>query len=333
MFARQALLARLLVAQLRIQVADAGVGVGCRREHRAGEHRSDRREPDPDRCGAPLVDIIPAISGEIASPDVTRGGSSRRAPRGSGAASRVALVMHPYALPMDAERKREIFAADQGDPEGFVRTYGDVSPGAPRMAGAALSEGHGPELPWYRIVRADGSLAKGAKQRSCSRPRASHSAATASTCERRGCPISDVGPARDHAAATAPGIPSGHPGAARRAARAARAAGRPAAPADRAHIGVAGSERERLARRAPGLRVVGQRRGAGAGAVLDAHARGRRRHARAREGRAVRAVADDPDLARASRARYVAGDLYVRAPQPRRCALGRGDGLGRARSG
>jgi methylated-DNA-protein-cysteine methyltransferase related protein len=73
--------------------------------------------------------------------------------------------MHPYALPMDADRKREIFERIKATPEGFVRTYGDVSPGAPRMAGAALSEGHGPELPWYRIVRADGSLAKGAKQR------------------------------------------------------------------------------------------------------------------------------------------------------------------------
>ncbi len=73
--------------------------------------------------------------------------------------------MHPYALRMDTERKRQIFARIQATPEGFVRTYGDVSPGAPRMAGAALSDGHAPELPWHRIVRADGSLAKGAKQR------------------------------------------------------------------------------------------------------------------------------------------------------------------------
>ncbi len=49
-------------------------------------------------------------------------------------------------------------------PPGFVRTYGDVSPGAPRMAGAAL-HGCGPAVPWWRVVRADGSLAKGAEQR------------------------------------------------------------------------------------------------------------------------------------------------------------------------
>jgi alkylated DNA nucleotide flippase Atl1 len=50
-------------------------------------------------------------------------------------------------------------------PEGFVRTYGDVSPGAPRVAGAVLSACDDHDLPWHRIVRADGSLAKGAHQR------------------------------------------------------------------------------------------------------------------------------------------------------------------------
>jgi methylated-DNA-protein-cysteine methyltransferase related protein len=66
---------------------------------------------------------------------------------------------------MDAQRKREIFERIKATPEGFVRTYGDVSPGAPRLAGAALHDGHGPEVPWHRIVRADGSLAKGSRQR------------------------------------------------------------------------------------------------------------------------------------------------------------------------
>jgi methylated-DNA-protein-cysteine methyltransferase related protein len=50
-------------------------------------------------------------------------------------------------------------------PEGFVRAYGDVSPGAPRFAGTVLSGNHDPDLPWWRIVRADGSLAKGTRQR------------------------------------------------------------------------------------------------------------------------------------------------------------------------
>ena len=50
-------------------------------------------------------------------------------------------------------------------PPGFVRAYGDVSPGAPRLAGALLAECHDPTVPWHRVVRADGSLAKGERQR------------------------------------------------------------------------------------------------------------------------------------------------------------------------
>jgi alkylated DNA nucleotide flippase Atl1 len=48
-------------------------------------------------------------------------------------------------------------------PPGYVRTYGDVSPGAPRFAGTVL-RATGEEVPWWRVVRADGSLAKGARQ-------------------------------------------------------------------------------------------------------------------------------------------------------------------------
>jgi methylated-DNA-protein-cysteine methyltransferase related protein len=50
-------------------------------------------------------------------------------------------------------------------PRGRVTTYGDLSPGAPRFAGAVLSQTHDPGVPWQRIVRADGSLAKGERQR------------------------------------------------------------------------------------------------------------------------------------------------------------------------
>jgi methylated-DNA-protein-cysteine methyltransferase related protein len=46
-----------------------------------------------------------------------------------------------------------------------VRTYGDVSPGAPRVAGAVLHDCHDPAIPWHRVVRADGSLAKGERQK------------------------------------------------------------------------------------------------------------------------------------------------------------------------
>jgi methylated-DNA-protein-cysteine methyltransferase-like protein len=62
-------------------------------------------------------------------------------------------------------REQAILDRVRATPEGFVRSYGDVSPGAPRIAGAVLSGCTDPSVPWHRIVRADGSLAKGARQR------------------------------------------------------------------------------------------------------------------------------------------------------------------------
>jgi methylated-DNA-protein-cysteine methyltransferase related protein len=50
-------------------------------------------------------------------------------------------------------------------PAGFVRSSGDVSPGAPRAAGAVLSRCEDPSVPWHRIVHADGSLTQGPRQR------------------------------------------------------------------------------------------------------------------------------------------------------------------------
>jgi alkylated DNA nucleotide flippase Atl1 len=45
-----------------------------------------------------------------------------------------------------------------------VRTYGDLSPGAPRFTGTVLRVTHA-DVPWWRVVRADGSLAQGERQR------------------------------------------------------------------------------------------------------------------------------------------------------------------------
>jgi methylated-DNA-protein-cysteine methyltransferase-like protein len=61
-------------------------------------------------------------------------------------------------------RTERVLSRVRATPEGFVRTYGDVSPGAPRFAGTVLSQTT-ENVPWHRIVRADGSLAKGRRQR------------------------------------------------------------------------------------------------------------------------------------------------------------------------
>jgi alkylated DNA nucleotide flippase Atl1 len=50
-------------------------------------------------------------------------------------------------------------------PPGYVTTYGDLTPGAPRHAGRILHDAPDGAAPWWRVVRADGSLPKGARQR------------------------------------------------------------------------------------------------------------------------------------------------------------------------
>ena len=50
-------------------------------------------------------------------------------------------------------------------PAGLVTTYGDLCPEAPRFAAAVMAAGHDPDVPWQRVVRADGTLAKGSAQR------------------------------------------------------------------------------------------------------------------------------------------------------------------------
>jgi alkylated DNA nucleotide flippase Atl1 len=63
------------------------------------------------------------------------------------------------------DRELDVLSRVHEIPAGQVRTYGDVSPGSPRFAGAVLFGSAEPDLPWWRVVRADGSLAKGARQR------------------------------------------------------------------------------------------------------------------------------------------------------------------------
>lgn len=65
----------------------------------------------------------------------------------------------------DAADHDRIVARVRAIPEGWVRTYGDITPGAPRLAGTVLSRLGAGDVPWWRVVRADGSLAVGGRQR------------------------------------------------------------------------------------------------------------------------------------------------------------------------
>ena len=66
---------------------------------------------------------------------------------------------------LDSNRAHDVLRRARSIPTGFVTTYGDLCPSAPRFAGAVMAGCHDPAVPWHRIVRADGSLAKGSRQR------------------------------------------------------------------------------------------------------------------------------------------------------------------------
>lgn len=64
------------------------------------------------------------------------------------------------------DREARMLEAVRAIPEGCVATYGEIWPDAPRLAGRVLGSVHAPDIPWWRVVRADGSLAAGDGQRS-----------------------------------------------------------------------------------------------------------------------------------------------------------------------
>ena len=49
-------------------------------------------------------------------------------------------------------------------PERVFLLTGDIEPGAPRLVGRVLATTH-ESMPWHRVVRADGSLTQGKRQR------------------------------------------------------------------------------------------------------------------------------------------------------------------------
>jgi len=61
-------------------------------------------------------------------------------------------------------RTARIVARVRAIPAGFVRTYGDIDPRAPRLVGHILATTH-EDIPWHRVVHADGSIPMGRRQR------------------------------------------------------------------------------------------------------------------------------------------------------------------------
>jgi len=66
-------------------------------------------------------------------------------------------------MPDNSERIDRILERVRAIPKGFVRTFGDIDPKAPRLVGRVLATTPA-HVPWHRVVRADGSAPMGAKQ-------------------------------------------------------------------------------------------------------------------------------------------------------------------------
>lgn len=64
---------------------------------------------------------------------------------------------------VNGERTARILALVRAIPRGFVQTYGDIDPHAPRLVGHVLATTTS-DVPWHRVVRSDGGVTQGRKQ-------------------------------------------------------------------------------------------------------------------------------------------------------------------------
>ena len=60
-------------------------------------------------------------------------------------------------------RATQILERIRAIPEGFVQTYGDIDPHTPRLVGHILATTPH-DVPWHRVVRADGQAPQGRRQ-------------------------------------------------------------------------------------------------------------------------------------------------------------------------
>ena len=65
--------------------------------------------------------------------------------------------------PAREERAHRILDDIRAIPNGRVSTYGDLNPVAPRVVGHVLATAPH-DVPWHRVVRADGTVAMGSAQ-------------------------------------------------------------------------------------------------------------------------------------------------------------------------
>jgi hypothetical protein len=85
----------------------------------------------------------------------------------------------------EPSRNERIISRVRAIPKGFVRTYGDIDPRAPRLVGRILSQTH--DLPGIAWSAPTAPFRKARRSASYSSPKAFRCAASASTSTRHDC--------------------------------------------------------------------------------------------------------------------------------------------------
>ena len=100
------------------------------------------------------------------------------------------IVDTSTALSGSTDHDRKILDRARTIPEGFVATYGDLCPEAPRRAGAVMASCEDKTVPGIASSAPMARSPSASASAPCSKPRASHSAAAGLTSASRGLPSS-----------------------------------------------------------------------------------------------------------------------------------------------
>ena len=137
------------------------------RHERVEAERALRRPPVADRSLGDAAALLHSL--DVTSERCSEAACRAAAPMGAPPAvdqhvERPSLSLGSARPLPSGQRAAQILARVRAIPPGFVRTYRDVDPKAPRLVGHVLATTH-ERVPWHRVVRADGSVPMGDAQR------------------------------------------------------------------------------------------------------------------------------------------------------------------------
>ena len=154
--------------RVEVEVADTGEGIAADdRDARVRAVLPRRRaERALGRRHRPRPHDLPRDRGGPRRRDLARRLSWRARACGSACRARRDPEL-TSSLDLTSASAREVLRRARAVPAGRVTCYGDLSPARPPACGSGAPACEDPSVPWHRIVRADGSLAKGRVSGDC----------------------------------------------------------------------------------------------------------------------------------------------------------------------